>query len=144
MELGFVPLVGWGVFIDAFKFSVAFSTLSANGWVCAPILLVVWPKAFQHWILQVVGWGQVLLPKCRAPVINIPWGLCYPFPFPHSDLQLTFASTGDLPRPLARSSLSSYGGTALCLVPVHMRPCVPHPRVESLFPQTLWSSCTEA
>ena len=59
VELGLVPLVGRamsrGVFIGGCELSVALSTLSADGWGCFPILLVVWPEAFHHWSLQAVG-----------------------------------------------------------------------------------------
>ena len=55
VELGLVPLVGSavsrGVFIGGCELSMALGTLSADGWVCVPILLVVWPEAFQHWNL---------------------------------------------------------------------------------------------
>ena len=30
------------------ELSVASGTLSADGWLCFPVLLVVWPQAFQH------------------------------------------------------------------------------------------------
>ena len=36
-------------------------SLSVNEWDCIPVPLVVWLKAFQHWSLQAVGWGQVLM-----------------------------------------------------------------------------------
>ena len=38
----------------------------------------------------------------------------------------------------------SYGVTALSLVPVHVKPCVYPPRVESLFLLALWRSYTQA
>ena len=55
------------MFIGACELSGALSTLSADGWVCVPMLLVVWPKVFQYWILQVTGGGvggEVLMLKC--------------------------------------------------------------------------------
>ena len=48
------------------------------------------------------------------------------------------------PRPTGGSGPDSYGVSALSWVPVHVKPCVCPPRVESLFPQVLWSSCTQA
>lgn len=36
-------------------------SLSAAGWGCVPTQLVVWPVASQHWSLQAVGWGQILV-----------------------------------------------------------------------------------
>ena len=61
-----------------------------------------------------------------------------------SELQPTRASPGDLPRPLGRSSPGSFGDTALCWVPVHMRPCVRPLGMESLYPSTLLGSHTQA
>ena len=75
--------------------------------------------------------------------INIPWGLCHQCPCPHSEPQPTPASPGEPPRPAGRSGPGSYGVTALPWVPVHMKPCVHPPRVESLFPPVVWSSCTQ-
>ena len=76
-------------------------------------------------------------------LISVPWGLCHQCPCPQSELPLTFASSGDPARPLVRSSPGSYGGIALCWVPMHVKPCVRPPRVESLFLPVLWSSCTQ-
>ena len=54
--VGLVPLVGRAVLRDVFigscELSVALGTLSADGWGCVPILLVVWPEVFQHWNLS--------------------------------------------------------------------------------------------
>ena len=36
-------------------------SLSVNVWDSIPALLVVWLEASQHWSLQAVGWGQVLV-----------------------------------------------------------------------------------
>lgn len=80
------------------------------------------------------------MPKWEPPgelaPINIPWGCCYQFPCPCSELQPNLSSPGDLPRPLGRFSSGSYGGTALCWPPVYVKPCAHPPRVESLF--ILW------
>ena len=55
VKLGLVPLVGRamlrGAFIGAFELSVALGTLSADGWICVPILLIVLAQVFQHWSL---------------------------------------------------------------------------------------------
>ena len=75
VELGLVPLTGktmsrfvfWGVC----ELSTTLDSLSADGCVCVSILLIVWPEAFQHWSLQVVGWHWVLLPKC-GPLGELP------------------------------------------------------------------------
>ena len=77
-------------------------------------------------------------------LMNIPWGLCHQCPCPHSEPQAALASSGYPPRLTGRSGPGSYGVTALPWVPVHMKPCVHPPRVESVFPPVLWSSCTQA
>ena len=127
---------------------MALCSLSADGWGCVPILFIVWPEAFQHWSLQAAGWDYLLVPKWGPlgdlMLISIPWGLHYQCLCPHSGLQPTLTSPGDPPRPLGRSSPGSYGGTAFCCILVHVRSCVHPPRVESLFPPTLWSFCTQA
>lgn len=41
VEFGLVPLLGRGMFVGACELSVALSTLSADGWVCVLMLLVV-------------------------------------------------------------------------------------------------------
>ena len=40
-------------------------SLSADGWGCVPTLLVIRLEASQHWSLQAVGWGQVLVPRAQ-------------------------------------------------------------------------------
>ena len=61
VKLGLVPLVGkamlGGVFWDGCRLSMTLGSLSADGWGCVHVLLVVRPEAFQHWNLQAVGWG---------------------------------------------------------------------------------------
>ena len=71
---------------------------------------------------------------------NIPWGLCWQWPYPYREPQLTPDSPGDPPRP----GPGSYRVTVLSLVLVHVKPCVCSPGVESLFPSVLWNSCTQA
>ena len=93
-----------------------------------PVLLVVCPEVLQNWSLQAVGWGRVFMlkwgPLGELTLIGIPWGLCYQCPCSHSELHSTPASPGDPPKPLGKSSPGSYGVTALCWVPVHVRPWV--------------------
>ena len=59
VELDLVPLVGKalskGEFCGICELSSTLGRLSADGWGCVPVLLVVWPEVFQHWCLQVVG-----------------------------------------------------------------------------------------
>ena len=98
--------------------------------------------------VQAVWWYQVSVPKWQPlgelTLMGIPWGICHQCPCLHSEPQLTPTSPGDPPRPTGGSGPGSYGVTALPWVPVHMKPCVHPPRVESLFPPILWSSCTQA
>ena len=65
VELGLVPLVGRamsrGMFRGSLELRKTLGSLSADGWGCVHLLLVVWPEASQHWSLQAVGWGQVLV-----------------------------------------------------------------------------------
>ena len=48
--LGLIPLVGRamsrGVFRGGCEFSMTLGSLSADVWVCVPILLLVWPEVF--------------------------------------------------------------------------------------------------
>ena len=39
-------------------------SLSVDAWSCVLALLVGWPEVSQHWSLQAVRWGLVLVPKC--------------------------------------------------------------------------------
>ena len=152
MELSLVSLLGWvssgGVFWSVCELSMTLGILFANGWGFVPVLLVVWPETFQHWSLQAVCWDWVLVlkwgPLGELTLINIPWGFCYLCPCPHSELQPTPAYPGDTPRPLVGSSPGSYGCTALCYAPVHVRSCVHIPRMESVFPSALWNSCPKS
>ena len=50
------------IFASSYGLRRTLSRLSADGWGCIPALLVVWS---QHWSLQAVGWGQVLVTKWR-------------------------------------------------------------------------------
>lgn len=72
VEFSLVPLLGRGMFVGACELSVALSTLSADEWVCVPVLLVVWPKVFQYWILQVIGLGVEMLTSGELTLLNIP------------------------------------------------------------------------
>ena len=37
-------------------------------WVgCVIAQFVIWPEVYNHWHLQVVGWGQDLVPRCKPP-----------------------------------------------------------------------------
>ena len=62
MRLDLVFLVGrtasGGVFWGVFDLTMILGSLSANGWVCVPVLLVVWHKVHSTvacWSLSVAG-----------------------------------------------------------------------------------------
>ena len=67
VELDPVPLVGRarssGMSRSGCEPRKTLGSLSVDMWDCVPTLLVVYPEASQHWSLQAVGWGQVLVPK---------------------------------------------------------------------------------
>ena len=60
-ELDPVPLVGRAiskfVFRGGTELSMALDNLSADGWGCVTILLIVWPEVFQHQSLQDIRYG---------------------------------------------------------------------------------------
>ena len=116
------------------------------GGPCSP-LLAVWPEASQHWSLQAVRWGQILVLKVQPPreltVINIPRGLHHQCPCPHSEPQWAPSSPEDPPGPTGRPSPGSYE-LLLCPGSHCMWSLVCTPRVESLFAPVLWSTCPQA
>lgn len=81
---------------------------------------------------MVPKWG----PPGELTPINIPWGCCYQFPCPHSELQPNPSSPGTFQDSLGRFISGSCGGTALCWLPVYVRTWAHPLRVESLF--ILW------
>lgn len=139
-----VPLVGRDVFGGGCGLRTS-GGLSAVDGAESP-LLVVWPGAFQHWSLNPVVWdlgpglGAKTATSRRAGTI-CP-GPLPPVSFPLRELQLTPASPGRHSRGLQVTVPGAHGVTALPGFPVLMKPCVPPPRVESLFP--LWHSCSQA
>ena len=92
MELDIGPQVGRamsrGMSRGGCGLRKSLGSLSADGWGCVPTQLVVWLVASQHWSLQAVGWGQVLVlmiqrqppgivtqlnvPQCLTPVSVSP------------------------------------------------------------------------
>ena len=93
-------------------------------WLLSP-QLAVWLEASQHWSLQVVGWGQVLVQmsqygshqECSRgwmfPIMSVS-SVCVPR-VSHS--QPPFAPPGDLSKPAGRCSPGSYQITAFALGP---------------------------
>ena len=88
-----------------------FKLLSTAG--CVSALLVVWSEASQHWSLQAIGWGQVLVRKWQPMPVNSQQNLCCQFPCSHSEPQLPLMSTGHPPILNGNSDLVSYELTAL-------------------------------
>ena len=154
MELGFVPLVDRTVSRCVFRGSCGLrntsGSLSPDGWICVPALLVVWPERSQHWSLWAVGWDQVLASKCQPPGLLLPMSApqyihhkCF---CPWSDPQPLPTSPEDPLRPAGR-----FGQVWLlwshCFYP-GVPPSVPEtavcpPVVVFLFPSVLWSSCDQ-
>ena len=105
MELGLVRLVGMvmskGVSRGGCQLNMTLGSLSADGCVCVPTLLVVWPEASQNQNLRSVGLDQVSVPQrwtsWRAHSANIPWGKCHWGPFPHSPMPLSLSACWILP-----------------------------------------------
>ena len=88
-----------------------FKLLSTAG--CVSALLVVWSEASQHWSLQAIGWGQVLVRKWQPMPVNSQQNLCCQCPCFHSEPQLPLMSTGHPPILNGNSDLVSYELTAL-------------------------------
>ena len=86
------------------------SSLSSDDWGCVPLLLVLWPEAFQHWSLQVFQWGQVLVLKVGPPgelmAINTPWGC----PCSHSGYSVSPSMGAPTLKPHWPSRLNALGG----------------------------------
>ena len=141
-----------GVFRGGCELSMALCTFTVCWWVG----LCSYPTGCLAWGIQAlepVGWWEgpcldaKMATSVRVHTDQYPLGPLLPVSLPHptpNEPQLTPASPGDPPRLVGRSSPSSYGGTALCWVPVYMKTCARPPRVQSLFPPVLWSSCTQA
>ena len=59
MRLGLVFLVGRvassGVFLGVCELSMILGSLSANGWCCVPVLLVVWHGASSSGVCWLLG-----------------------------------------------------------------------------------------
>ena len=81
-------------------------------------------------------------PLGELTAIDIPWGLCHQCPCPQSEPQLP-PTPGD-PSKLDESGPGSYEVITFALCPSYTRTGVHPPRVESLFPPVLWSSCIQA
>ena len=82
MRLDLVFLLGrtesGGVFWGVCDLIMILGSLSANGWGCVPVLLILLAWGVQHWILLVVEWSWVLVLKGRTlgelSLINITRG----------------------------------------------------------------------
>ena len=83
MRLDLVFLVGrttsCSVFGDVCELIMVLGSLSANGWGCVPVLLVVWHRVSStDWSLLVFEWSWVLALRWRSlgelSLIDITWG----------------------------------------------------------------------
>ena len=115
------------------------SCLFVDGWGCVPTLLVVWPEASQHWSLQAVGRGQVLVRKWWPPKGHMPLSTPQNYScqclWLSSEPQPSPTSTGDAPIPAGRSGPGSHEAIAFFpWVLVHTG------TVELLFPPVIWGS----
>ena len=140
MELGLVPLVDRVMSKGVFRGAVAsgkLGSLPAGWWGCVAALLVGCPKASWHWSLQTVVWGQVLVPKWQPPGEFMPVSTLQSSTTSVLDPALGHSqpppTPGCRPNPVDRSGSGSCGVIALPWVPLHMKPCVCPPSVESLF-----------
>jgi len=75
VELGLVPLKGRAMLRKNFNQL----KLSADGWGCIPVLLVVWPKASEvYWLLGTgngslwEGLWQSVLPRTTTTTVFVP------------------------------------------------------------------------
>ena len=99
------------------------------------------------WGFSALMGGARLFQNGHLPGSSCWWLFLGPLPpmsCRHSEPQLPPAFPGDPPRPSGMSDPDFYGVPALPLDPVHMKPCVCPPRVESLFLPVLWSICAQA
>lgn len=120
LELGLVPLVDEamlrGVLMGGCELSVAWGTLSTDGWGCVPVLLVVWPETLT-WVGP--GLDAKMVTVRRAHTCQCSLGLL--------PLELLF-----LPHCESQWVSSSHGVPVLCWVPVYMKPCMHPARVKSV------------
>ena len=115
MTLDLIPLVGRTVLRGLFKggcvLRMSVGRPTADDWVCLSTLFVVWPEVFQHWSLQAVGLGHILLRKYWPPGGFMPTG--NPQNIPPVSLSLQWATTapasaGHPPVPAGGSGPGSY------------------------------------
>ena len=134
-----------GCFLGTCLFKETLSSLSVDEWCCVPPLLVIWPEASQHWSLQTVGWGQVLVREWLLSGGLMPMttcqNCCCQCPSPCSEPQPLPSSTGDPPILAGKSGLVSYEVTTFSPGCWCTQDHVLHPPiVEFLFPLILWNS----
>ena len=152
VELDLVSLVGRtvssGMFRGGWGLRKTLGSLSDDGWGCVLTLFVVWPETYQHWSLQAVGWGQVLVSQWQLlgelTPMSTPWTSATSVLVPTVSHSHTPASPGDPPRPAGRSGPGSYEVTAFSLGPCeHKTLCAPSKSGVSLSlspVEPLWSS----
>ena len=136
--MSFVPLVGGALFLGEIRGGrvpgKTLCSLFADGWGCVSTLFVFWPGA-----------SFFKMAASRGVHANDhSLKLLPPMSCPHSEPKLTPAFPGDPPRPAGRSDPDSYGVPALPLDPVYLESCLCPPRVKTLVPPVLCSSCAHA
>ena len=99
-----------------------------------PILMVVWPRAFQYCagFSGRLGLDAKSMTPEELSLINILWGFCHQHPF--SPTTPVSHSQPHLPRRLSKTHSWSCLLSSYCFVPEYVNPCVFLPSVESLFP----------
>ena len=67
-----------GGFLGVCDLSMFLGSLSANGWGCVPVLLIVWDGASSTGTWRAIGWSWVLVLRRRSLgellPIDITWG----------------------------------------------------------------------
>ena len=123
-----------------------FGNLSADGWVCVPSLLVMWPEASQPWSQRLLSGARFWCLQesshqwagtSATRVFILAMSQSPPYPYIH-----TLAPAGYPPRPTCMSSIGSCEVTKFLGLGMHETLCAPS-KLEFLFPLVLWNSCTQ-
>ena len=131
-----------GVSRDDYELRMTLGSLSVDEWGCVPVLWVIWSDISQHWSLQAIELGQESVPKWwplrEFKMINIPGDFCHWCSCPHSQPQPILASQETL-QDLKVGPAQAPMKSLICpgRFPVHFKPWVSPPKVESLFPPAL-------
>ena len=110
-------------------------SLSVDGRSCVPTLFVVWPEVEPDF--------SKLLAPMGAHANDYFLGPLPPVSCHHTGPQPTSAIPADTPRPPGRTGSDSMESLFALGVSAQETSCA-SPRVESLFPPDMWSSCAQA